>query len=260
MNQALLQKKLKDSFGESRFKPSEDSLTSSTIGLLQYLGGTNFWDLLRSSCGEKSLLPESVGDLISVFFWRRFLPDLEYNVNHVEPDVYCEFELFNLIIEAKKGDVFGQDEIQWRKEIKSYYKEVDSKKPLLFIAMGGNNSLRIKTIELDDIGSEQTIYGASWQRLLASCIDLLKNERMLLSDKRIINDVVSLFERHHFYNISWLKLLVPKGLKSSNLRALELWNAKDSFQSKNLILLLEFEPIFQSKVNSFKTISAWKII
>lgn len=260
MNQTLLNKKLKDSFGETRFKPSEDSLTSSTIGLLQYLGGSMFWDLLKNSCGEKHLLPEKVGDLLKVYFWRRFLPDLEYNVNHVEPDVYCEFENYNLIIEAKKGDAFGQDENQWRKEINSYYKEVESDKPLLFIAIGGNNSLKVKSVELNNIGTIQTIYGASWQRLLATCIDYLQKDNLLISEKRIINDVVNLFEQHQFYNISWLKFLIPMGLKSSNLRVLELWNKKDSFQSKNVALLSGIEPVFQPKVNSFKTISSWKII
>lgn len=259
MNQALLNKKLKDSFGETRFKPSEDSLTSSTIGLLQYLSGTVFWDLLRNSCGEKHLLPENVGDLLEVYFWRRFLPDLEYNVNHVEPDVYCEFENYNLIIEAKKGDAFGQDEIQWRKEINSYYKEVESDKPLLFIAIGGNNSLKVKSVELDNIGTIQTIYGASWQRLLATCIAYLQKDNFLLSEKRIINDVVNLFERHQYYNISWLSFLRPKFLKSSTLKVFELWNEQDSILHKNENLLSVIKPVFQPKINSFNSISSWKI-
>ncbi|QRY60525.1 hypothetical protein [Sphingobacterium siyangense] len=260
MNQALLNKKLKDSFGETRFKPSEDSLTSSTIGLLQYLGGTLFWDLLRNSCGETHLLPEKVGELLEVYFWRRFLPDLEYNVNHVEPDVYCEFENYNLIIEAKKGDAFGQDEIQWRKEINSYYKEVESNKPLLFIAIGGNHSLKVKSIGLDKNGSIQTIYGASWQRLLGVCIAFVKEDTLSKADKRILNDVINLFDKHHFYNISWLKFLSIKSLGSSNLKVLEIWNEKDSFQSKNADLLMGLAPILQLKVNSFNTISSWKII
>lgn len=159
MNQALLQKKLKGSFGETRFKPSEDSLTSSTIGLLQYLDGILFWEILRESCGEKHLLTQVVGKLNNIYFWRRFLPDLEINVSHVEPDVYCEFEEVNLIIEAKKGDAFGQNVNQWRKEINSYFKKVESDKPLLFIAIGGNNSLKIKEIELDIDGTSHVIYG-----------------------------------------------------------------------------------------------------
>ena len=49
MLQALLHKKLKDSFENPHFKPSEDSLTSSVMGLMQYLPDDIFWDLLRSS-------------------------------------------------------------------------------------------------------------------------------------------------------------------------------------------------------------------
>ena len=75
MNQALLYKNIKDSFGESKFIASGESLTSSAIGLLQYLSGRNFWNLLRNSCGEKYTLTENVRDLIAVYFWPRFLPD-----------------------------------------------------------------------------------------------------------------------------------------------------------------------------------------
>ena len=72
MLQALLHKKLKDSFENPHFKPSEDSLTSSVMGLMQYLPDDIFWDLLRSSCGRSSNLPESVGAIMSVNFWDRW--------------------------------------------------------------------------------------------------------------------------------------------------------------------------------------------
>lgn len=72
MLQVLLHKKLKDSFENPHFKPSEDSLTSSVMGLIQYLPDDIFWDLLRSSCGRSSNLPESVGAIMSVNFWDRW--------------------------------------------------------------------------------------------------------------------------------------------------------------------------------------------
>ena len=72
MLQVLLHKKLKDSFENPHFKPSEDSLTSSVMGLMQYLPDDIFWDLLRSSCGRSSNLPESVGAIMSVNFWDRW--------------------------------------------------------------------------------------------------------------------------------------------------------------------------------------------
>lgn len=259
MNQALLQKKLKDSFGDTRFKPSEDSLTSSTIGVLQYLDGTTFWNLLRNSCGERHLLPKHVGDLIEVHFWRRFLPDLEYNLNHVEPDVYCEFEHYNLIIEAKKGDFFGQDEIQWRKEINSYYKEVESDKPLLFIAIGGNNSLRIKTIDFHNSDIKQIIYSASWQRLLATCYDLLHNGDLRQSEGRIINDVVHLFEKHHFYKISWLKDLHPVQLRPNSQSTIENWEGKDQSTNNSMNLLIDLFAVNLNSLNSLNNLSSWKI-
>ena len=72
MLQVLLHKKLKDSFENPHFKPSEDSLTSSVMGLMQYLPDDIFWDLLRSSCGRSSNLPESVRAIMSVNFWDRW--------------------------------------------------------------------------------------------------------------------------------------------------------------------------------------------
>lgn len=60
MLQALLHKKLKNSFENPHFRPSEDTLTSSVLGLMQYLPDAVFWELLRSSCGMSSNLPEFV--------------------------------------------------------------------------------------------------------------------------------------------------------------------------------------------------------
>lgn len=259
MNQALLQKKLKDSFGETRFKPSEDSLTSSTIGLLQYLGSDLFWKILREICGDKSKLPVSVGNLQEIYFWRKFLPDLIINVNHVEPDVYCEFEHFNLIIEAKKGDVYGQDENQWRKEITSYFKEIESDKLLLFIAIGGNNSLKTKKIDLDSIGTKHIIYGASWQRMLEACKYIVDHEELTYSDKRILKDTISLFEKHNFYSIRWLKEIHGIEIESKSLKILEKWEYKNPLFSNNSTDLFDLTPININSLTSLSILSSWKI-
>lgn len=259
MNQALLKKKLKDSLGDVRFTPSEDSLTSSTIGLLQYLSGTQFWEILRESCGESQMLPKFVGELNDIYFWKRFLPDLEFNVSHVEPDVYCEFDKMNLIIEAKKGDAFGQDINQWRKEINSYFKEIESEKPLLFIAIGGNNSLRIRTIKLDDSGRIHTVYGASWQRLLEVCVDRLHNLMLSNSERRILNDIVALFRRHHFYSIRWLKELCSLGLSPQSTEAMTSWSNQFHPSAGKTEFLFDLASINLKKLDSYRIMSTWKI-
>ena len=136
MIQALLHNKLKDSFTNPHFTPSEDSLTSSVIGLMQYLPSKLFWQFLRSSCGGKEKLPSDIGQIISFSFWERLLPDGKYNSSHVEPDVLVETEEFYIIIEAKKYDSANQqDETQWEKEIVALQKTYDdSEKNIIFIA------------------------------------------------------------------------------------------------------------------------------
>lgn len=52
MLQALLHSKLKASFENPSFTPSEDTLTSSVWGLLQYLPDDTLWQIVRKSCGE----------------------------------------------------------------------------------------------------------------------------------------------------------------------------------------------------------------
>lgn len=256
MNQALLNKKLKDSFREVSFSPSEDTLTSSVIGILQYLSGDLFWRALRDSCGEKANIEEDSGELLKIFFWRRFLPDEEVNVNHVEPDVYCEFENFNIIIEAKKGDAIGQDETQWRKEIISYTKEIECDKKLYLVALGGNNSLKVKTLDYNE--STYTIYGASWQRLLDVCINLLHSDDLTLSDRRILSDVVDLFSKHHYYSISWLKDLKSYDFSTNSLETLISWSTNKNNEAEIFLSKLPCTNYIQP--NSINTLSLWKII
>ena len=104
MLQALLKNKLKEAFRDSYFEPSEDSKTSSVFGLLQYLPAQTMWNLLRQSCGNNSSLIEKSGGLQNIQFWERWLAEGDEisNSSFVEPDVFCEFDEFNLIVEAKK--------------------------------------------------------------------------------------------------------------------------------------------------------------
>ena len=128
MLQALLHKKLKDSFENPHFRPSEDSLTSSVVGLMQYLPDDIFWDLLRSSCGRSSNLPESVGAIISVNFWDRWDATDTWNTTLVEPDVWIDTKDYYIIVEAKKYDASGmQHDDQWENEIKALLNENHAK-------------------------------------------------------------------------------------------------------------------------------------
>ena len=207
MLHALLHNKLKDSFRDPHFKPSEDSLTSSVIGLMQYLPDVLFWKLLRGSCGMQSFLPEDVGEIRSVNFWEKMTPDEECNSNYVEPDVWIECERYDILIEAKKYDSWGQYEGQWKKEIISFNKTCD--KELIYIALGGNISLKDCTLDVN--GKPYTVYTSSWYNLLSEAD---KCRQYLISESpagetggyiRILNDLLAIFAKHGYLRIEWLE-------------------------------------------------------
>lgn len=160
MLQALIHHKLKGAFTDTHFHHTEDTTTSSIIGLLQYLPDELVWKLLKSSCGFSSGMPQNIGQILSVNFWGSWTPDGDINTTRVEPDVWLEFEKAFIIIEAKKYDGGGQYEEQWRKEVKSYNLHFGKlQKRLFFIALGGNQILQNKTITVD--GVNHTIHAAS---------------------------------------------------------------------------------------------------
>lgn len=142
MLQALFHSKLKDSFKATGFTPSEDSLTSSVFGTLQYLPDDTLWRIIRNSCGEgKENLPETIGEIEYIDFWPKYR-DVEgtANSNFVEPDVLLATERYYVIIEAKKYDGGGQYQTQWKNEIRAVYNEDDTKE-IMFVAIGGNPTL-----------------------------------------------------------------------------------------------------------------------
>ena len=177
MLQALLNHKLKEAFRDSDFEPSEDSKTSSVFGLLQYLPAQTMWSLLRQGCGNNSsLIKKNPGELKDIKFWPRWSAngDEILNSRYVEPDVFFEFENFNLIVEAKKDDNFGQYEQQWKNEVSSYLNEYpDTEKDLVFIAFGGNKTLAPSILYVKE--KEYIMFSASWINLL-NAINKYKKE------------------------------------------------------------------------------------
>lgn len=82
----------------------EDTKVASTLGVLKNLPAELFWQILRKSCKSKIKLPSKSGEILNIDFW----PGGWKFVNRVEPDVYIEFENFDLIIEAKINYLYGQ--------------------------------------------------------------------------------------------------------------------------------------------------------
>lgn len=204
MLQALLHHKLKGAFANTAFSYTEDTKTSSIIGLMQYLPDSLIWDLLRSSCIDKAKLPEEVGRLLEVRFWDSWSPDGEQNVQRVEPDVFFEFEHYFVIIEAKKTDFGGQYYGQWRKELIAFEQDfAHDIKPCVFIALGGNYSLGIECISTPK--RSYNIHKVSWLRLL----EAVEKERTKADNapevRRTLKDIVLAFELHQVFRMVWLK-------------------------------------------------------
>jgi hypothetical protein len=204
MLQALFKNKLKDSFSDPYFRPSEDSLTSSIIGLMQFLPDYLFWYLFKQSCGNNSDLPTDIGKINGFYFWDRWSAKGTYNSNYVEPDVWIDTEKYYIIIEAKKTDYFGQHIDQWENELRALKNEVEYlDKEIIFIALGGNDSLKNCSTEVDS--NSYKIYTASWFFLLHSItLYISQKEDIDNYTERLLNNIVAAFSKHGFLDIDWL--------------------------------------------------------
>lgn len=206
----------------------EDTLTSSVIGLLQYLPSSIFWQLLYSSCHERNNLPVVSGEIEKIEFWTKWDSSNTDNTNFVEPDVFVRFESFDLIIEAKRYDGGGQYEGQWNKEIVSYYNQyLDDNKQLYFIALGGNVLLDNFNVQFEypflfkeeekkggEITKNIVVNKVNWSMLMSSVVQMqeeLLSKKYLSSEdhrtQRLLNDVRQGFRFHGFYLINWFKNL-----------------------------------------------------
>ena len=223
MLQALLKHKLKDSFNDPSFRPSEDTLTSSVIGLLQFLPDELFWHFLRLSCGKSSKIPENIGNINGVYFWDRWRnTEGTHNTFYVEPDVWIDAENCSVIIEAKKQDGFGQYKTQWENEIKAFVNELGTDdREIVFIALGGNESMKDCICQVGQ--KDYVIHTASWFNLLHEVSLYQKSEEtgLFRQEKRILNNVVEAFFKHGYVDVEWLTTLKCKSLSTSSSYAIK---------------------------------------
>ena len=80
---------------------SEDTLTSSVFGVLQY--NKEDFSTLLYKCNKKSEDKNSF-EIKSIEFWPSFSSVGTTNKKYVEPDLYIETQKYNIIIEAKMDD------------------------------------------------------------------------------------------------------------------------------------------------------------
>ena len=207
MLQAILRKK---SLGTG--EQYEDALTSSIIGLLQYLPDETFWQILYEA--SECTLPEfsETGAIENISFWKRMRfpePDRQY----VEPDVWIKLEKMHLIIEAKRYDGGGQYNEQWDREIKALLKHLEEEEDqpideqkICLLALGGNNQTteEPRTIE----GKEYPIVRMHWQTLLEEVKKYTYESSSCSSaEKRICNDIIKAFEHFGSFSLKWLDSL-----------------------------------------------------
>lgn len=224
MLQAILHKKAtlkprKDNQSEDASEPKtdnqpEDALTSSIIGLLQYLPDEVFWQILYEASGQR--LPEfsKAGAIENISFWKS-MRSPELDRQSVEPDVWIKLEKMHLIIEAKRHDGGGQYNAQWDREIKALlkYLEEEEDQPIdeqkiYLLALGGNHQTTEESRTIR--GREYSIVKMHWQTLLEE-VKKYTYESSSCSDaeKRICKDIIKAFEHFGIFALKWLDSLAP---------------------------------------------------
>ena len=181
---------------------------------MQYLPEDLFWRILKNACGRSSRdLPESVGPIKEFVFWDHLDATGTSNSKMVEPDVLVESEEYDIIVEAKRSDNSAdnsQNEQQWSNQIIALRNSYDdeSPKPLIYIAIGGNESLKDSSVVID--GQDYVIHTASWYNLLNCVLNELMgsdSEPHPAYIRRVLQDIIRALQVHRFIKTTWFDSL-----------------------------------------------------
>ncbi|WP_296000813.1 hypothetical protein [uncultured Alistipes sp.] len=205
---------------------NEDFKTYVTIGQLRYLPADLFWNLLRASSVSPKLLPATAGRLEAFEMWPSWDPTGTGNTKRVEPDVFIRFSRFDLIIEAKKSDSGGQEDVQWDRETKSYHNEYKNDKDMILLAIGGNCNLDCNT---DD--EYKHVHKATWMKLLHAVHDSCKQRSSLSymaesteQEIRILEAVEEAFAQYNEYVVDLLEMMPKQDMNiETPLNINEIW-------------------------------------
>lgn len=208
---------------------NEDPKTSAVFETLLMLPDEVVWHIIRNACFDNSNLPDFSGHIESCQFWPHWDPTNTTNTNFVEPDVFIRFQGFDLIIEAKYGEVGGQYHQQWKNEIIAYRNEYGKNKNVHFIAVGGNADKNNDSINLN---KGITINKCSWLSLLIQ-VTKFKEDFLAATFKSTYNsyiqrqlDLIELaFNLNGVYNIKWFD---------------DLRKSKPQISSNSIITLKQF--------------------
>lgn len=199
---------------------NEDRKTSTVFENLMLLPDNVFWHILRQSCCHNEDMPTLSGQLQFHQFWPSWSSEDTTNELYVQPDVFMEFKEFDLIIEAKRDDDAGQYRGQWENEIIAYCNEHRNtrskhKKPLVFIAVGGNQWLYPEPITAK--GESFIVHKCTWLSLLMSVtkyreeIGSISVPDMAHSATcRLLDHIIQGFELHGVSHIKWFDSIARK--------------------------------------------------
>lgn len=205
---------------------NEDPKTSAVFENLMLLPDNVFWTIFRQSCFSEEKLPQESGMLDSYEFWPHWDNKGTTNTNYVEPDVFLRFNNFDVIVEAKYGDMGGQCLNQWKNEITAYFNEYqDERRDICFIALGGNVNLANETVRVRK--QDVTVYKCTWLSLLISVTKYQKQlkyitmpDYSILAQKRLLDNIILAFNLNGVYDIKWFgdltNNLTPINPKSIN--------------------------------------------
>ncbi len=260
MLQASFHHKIKFSSNFTKLIYTEDVLTSSFFGLLQYLPSKLIIDILSDSINSK-LNYNEIGELKDIQFWPKHNPKGTTNKKFVEPDIFIEFEYADMLFEMKHKDGYGQYTDQWQNEIISYYNEYsENNKNIYFFAIGGNTNLISETLIIE--GREHIINKTSWQLLLNKVVNTKKsivNKSIKIDNEkgviRIIDDIITSFEKHNYYDINWFENIDLKySINNNTGEIINKWEIEDKF-----LLFQIAENREKINNNTLNIISKWKI-
>lgn len=192
------------------FSASEDSLTSTIFGTLNYLPKILFWRVLLNACYNCPISNHNI-KIDSIEYWPRWNAENSTNSNFIEPDIFIRTQDFDLIVEAKRYDINQQNKFQWENEFTGYLNHYsDANKNIYLLAVGGINSEQLEVLEV--ASKKCFVIKCRWGRILLEVVRLKKeieknevNFNHTDSLLAIIDDLIIGFRIHGFATGEWFE-------------------------------------------------------
>ncbi len=171
---------------------SEDLLTASVFERLSYLSDNTLECFYRSvlSLSGIQITDNSLSHMEKCAFW----PSWYIGQRRIEPDCFCCFDDFDIIIEAKRWDNLQQQYFeQWNDELTAYGNLPTAKRRVIFFAVGGLDQVFLKNLEsirakFCMLSSKMEVilvaqsWGGIWKVLKQAYSVCAPNEQRILTD------------------------------------------------------------------------------